>query len=71
VSAVVAVVAVVACRRRFTVAARELALLMLAIAWWLVASALEASASERPTKIAWAVDRGRSEGPCPDGCEEP
>ncbi len=54
-AAVSTVVAVAAWRRRHMVGARELALLMLAIVWWLVASAFEASAIERPTKLAWAV----------------
>ncbi|MGA2514237.1 MAG: histidine kinase N-terminal 7TM domain-containing protein [Candidatus Limnocylindrales bacterium] len=48
-------VAVVAWRRRHMVGARELALLMLAVGWWLLANALEASAIERSAKIAWSV----------------
>ncbi|MHB8961089.1 MAG: histidine kinase N-terminal 7TM domain-containing protein [Candidatus Limnocylindrales bacterium] len=54
-AAVSIAVAVAAWRRRHMVGARELALLMLAIAWWLVASAFEASSIALPTKIAWAV----------------
>jgi diguanylate cyclase (GGDEF)-like protein len=54
-AAVSAAVAVVAWRRRHMVGARELALLMLAVGWWLLANAFEASALEQPTKIAWSV----------------
>ena len=55
-SAVVsAVVAVVAWQRRQMVGARELALLMVAVAWWLLANAFEASVLDRSTKIAWSV----------------
>ncbi len=48
-------VAAVAWRRRRMVGSRELALLMMAIGWWLVANALEASAVALPAKIAWSV----------------
>ena len=48
-------VAVVAWRRRQMVGARGLALLMLAVGWWLLANALEAAALDRSTKIAWSV----------------
>ncbi len=54
-AAVSAAVMVVAWRRRHMVGARGLALLMLAIGWWLLANALEAAALERSTKIAWSV----------------
>jgi diguanylate cyclase (GGDEF)-like protein/PAS domain S-box-containing protein len=55
-SAVVsAVVAVAAWRRRQLVGALGLALLMLAVAWWLIANALEAAALDRSSKIAWSV----------------
>jgi diguanylate cyclase (GGDEF)-like protein len=50
-----AVVAIVAWRRRTLVGARELALLMAAITWWLVANAFEAAALDRSAKIAWSV----------------
>jgi diguanylate cyclase (GGDEF)-like protein len=50
-----AVVAIVAWRRRNLVGARELALLMAAIAWWLAANAFEAAALDRSSKIAWSV----------------
>lgn len=42
-------------RRRLMPGARELAFVMLAIAWWLLANALEAAAIDRTTKIAWSV----------------
>ncbi len=54
-AAVSVAVAVVAWRRRHMVGARELALLMLAVGWWLLGNAFEASALERSTKIAWSV----------------
>ena len=54
-AAVSAAVAVVAWRRRRMVGALGLALLMLAIGWWLLANALEASALDRSTKIVWSV----------------
>ena len=54
-AAVSAAVAMVAWRQRQMVGARELALLMLAVGWWLLTNALEASALERSTKIAWSV----------------
>ena len=54
-AAVSAAVAVAAWRRRQMVGARGLALLMLAVGWWLLASAFEASALDRSTKIAWSV----------------
>ncbi|MGO9180785.1 MAG: histidine kinase N-terminal 7TM domain-containing protein [Candidatus Limnocylindrales bacterium] len=48
-------VLITAWRRRPMPGARELALLMLAIAWWLFANALEAAATGRTTKIVWSV----------------
>ena len=54
-AAVSGAVALVAWRRRHTVGARELALLMLAVSWWLLANALEASSVGLSTKIAWSV----------------
>lgn len=48
-------VAAVAWRRRHLVGARELAFLMLVVAWWLVASAFEVSSTDRSAKIVWAV----------------
>ena len=54
-AAVSAAVALVAWRRRRMVGARDLALLMLAVGWWLLANALEASAPDRSTKIVWSV----------------
>ncbi len=55
-SAAVAVgVALAAWRRRHLVGAGGLALLMLAVGWWLLANALEASAVDRTMKIAWSV----------------
>jgi len=54
-AAVSAAAAVVAWRRRDMVGAGGLALLMLAIAWWLLANAFEAAALDRSTKIAWSV----------------
>ena len=54
-AAVCAAVAVAAWRRRHLVGARALVLLMLAVGWWLVANALEASALDRSTKIAWSI----------------
>ncbi len=54
-AAVAVAVAIVAWRRRHLAGARELALLMLAVGWWLIANALEASALDRSTKIAWSV----------------
>ena len=54
-AAVCAAVAVAAWRKRHLVGAMGLALLMLAVGWWLLANALEASALDRTTKIAWSV----------------
>ena len=54
-AAVSVAVAVVAWRRRHTAGARELALLMLAIGWWLLANTFEAAALDRSAKIAWSV----------------
>jgi diguanylate cyclase (GGDEF)-like protein/PAS domain S-box-containing protein len=54
-AAVSVAVAVVAWRRREMVGARGLALLMLAVCWWLVGNALEASARDLSTKITWSV----------------
>src|ERR1035437_4079059 len=54
-AAVSGAVAVVAWRRGHIVGARGLALLMLAVGWWLLANALEAAALERSTKIAWSI----------------
>ena len=48
-------VAFAAWRRRHMVGARGLALLMLAVGWWLLANALEASAVDLSMKIAWSV----------------
>jgi diguanylate cyclase (GGDEF)-like protein len=45
----------VAWRRRSVVGAGGLALLMLAVAWWLFANAFEAAAIDRSAKIAWSV----------------
>jgi diguanylate cyclase (GGDEF)-like protein len=42
-------------RRRSVVGARGLALLMVAVAWWLLANAFEASSLDRSAKIAWSV----------------
>jgi signal transduction histidine kinase/CheY-like chemotaxis protein len=54
-AAVSGLVALAAWRRRNTVGARELTLLMVAAGWWLLASAFEASSVELPGKIAWSV----------------
>lgn len=54
-AAVAGAVAIAAWRRRHLVGARELALVMLSVGWWLLANALEASALDRSTKIAWSV----------------
>jgi len=54
-AAVSAAVAVVAWRRRQMVGARGLALLMLAVCWWLLANVFEASALDRSAKIVWSV----------------
>ena len=54
-AAIAIAVAVLAWRRRRMVGARGLAFLMLAVAWWLIANAFEASAVERTAKIAWSV----------------
>jgi hypothetical protein len=54
-TAVVVGVALAAWRRRRLVGAGGLALLMLAVGWWLLANALEASAVDRSMKIAWSV----------------
>jgi len=54
-AAVSAAVAALAWRRRHMAGARALALLMLAVGWWLLANALEASSVELSTKIAWSV----------------
>ncbi len=48
-------VAYVAWRRRQMVGARGLAFLMVAVAWWLLANALEASAVTLSAKTFWAV----------------
>ena len=48
-------VAYVAWRRGQMVGARGLAFLMIAVGWWLLASALEASAVTHSAKIFWAV----------------
>lgn len=50
-----AAVAAVAWRRRHMVGSRELALLMIAIGWWLLANVFEASAVALPAKIAWSL----------------
>ena len=42
-------------RHRRMPGARELGLLMLAVAWWLLANAFEAAAIDRTAKIAWSV----------------
>ena len=54
-AAVTGGVAVVAWRRRRLVGARTLALLMLALSWWLLANALEAAAVDRSAKVFWSV----------------
>ena len=54
-AAVAAAVSFVAWRRRRLVGARVLALLMLAISWWLLANVLEAAVPDRWAKIAWSV----------------
>ncbi len=54
-AALAAAVAFVAWRRRHMAGARGLALLMLAVGWWLVANAFEAAAVDRSAKIAWSV----------------
>jgi hypothetical protein len=54
-AAVSAAVMVVAWRRRSVVGALGLALLMLAVAWWLLTNAFEAAALDRSAKIAWSV----------------
>lgn len=54
-TAVAGAVAIAAWRRRHLMGARELALVMLSVGWWLLANALEASALDRSTKIAWSV----------------
>jgi diguanylate cyclase (GGDEF)-like protein/PAS domain S-box-containing protein len=54
-AAVSGAVAVVAWRRRQMAGARELALLMLASGWWLLANAFEASALGLSAKVAWSV----------------
>jgi diguanylate cyclase (GGDEF)-like protein len=54
-AAVSGAVTIVAWRRRHLVGARELALLMVAITWWLAANALEAASIDRSAKIAWSV----------------
>lgn len=54
-AAVSAAVIVFAWRRRSVVGARGLALLMLAVAWWLLANAFEAAALDRSVKIVWSV----------------
>ena len=53
-AAVAGAVAIAAWRRRHLVGARELALVMLSVGWWLLANACEASALDRSTKIAWS-----------------
>ena len=54
-AAVSAAVAAFAWRRRHMVGALELAFLMVAVGWWLLANALEASSAGLSTKIAWSV----------------
>jgi diguanylate cyclase (GGDEF)-like protein/PAS domain S-box-containing protein len=54
-AALTAAVAAVAWRRRRMVGSGEMALLMIAIGWWLLANALEAAAVTLPAKIAWSV----------------
>jgi diguanylate cyclase (GGDEF)-like protein len=54
-AAISASVAALAWHRRRMVGARELALLMFAVVWWLTASALEAASVDRAAKIAWSV----------------
>ena len=54
-AAVAAGVSIAAWRRRPMPGARELALLMLAVGWWLVANAFEAAANDRTAKIVWSV----------------
>ena len=54
-AAVSGMVVAVAWRRRQAVGAREVALLMVAVGWWLLANAFEASALSLPAKIAWSV----------------
>jgi diguanylate cyclase (GGDEF)-like protein/PAS domain S-box-containing protein len=54
-AAVSAAVTLVVWRRRSVAGARGLALLMLAVAWWLLANAFEAAALDRNTKIVWSV----------------
>ncbi len=54
-TAVSAGVALVAWRRRDMAGAGELALLMLAVGWWLLASALEAASPDLSLKVAWTV----------------
>lgn len=54
-AAVATGVSIAAWRRRPMPGARELAFLMLAVGWWLVANAFEAAATDRTTKIAWSV----------------
>ena len=54
-AAVSGAVALAAWRRRSMVAARELALLMVAAAWWLVANAFEAASLDLSAKTAWSV----------------
>jgi diguanylate cyclase (GGDEF)-like protein len=54
-AAVSASVSAAAWRRRSVVGAPGLALLMLAVGWWLLANAFEAAALARPAKIAWSV----------------
>ncbi len=54
-AAVSLTVALFAWRRRRLVGALGLALLMLAVSWWLLANALEAAALDRSGKIVWSV----------------
>ena len=54
-AAVSVAVTVVAWRRRHMVGARGLALVMIAVSWWLLANALEAASLDQSTKIAWSV----------------
>ena len=54
-AAVSAGVALVVWRRRDMAGSGELALLMLAVGWWLLASAFEAASPELPSKLAWTV----------------
>ena len=54
-AAVSGVVVAAAWRRRQSVGAREVALLMAAVGWWLLANAFEASALDLSAKVAWSA----------------